>query len=848
MRNMSTACIGLAILVVVLFAFSVSAYQGFGAATPGGSGKPLYHVTNLNDSGPGSLREAASQGNRSIVFDVAGTINLSDEITIRSSFLTIDGLTAPSPGITLRNYGLIIRGTSGHDIIIKGIRIRNAALDGIWVTDAAYNVVIDHVSVHGSADGNIDISRAGTRDVTVSWSILAEPAGEEKNSLLAFELSRTTLHHNLFTAAQQRNPQVTYDDTDPLNQDTDTTLDMRNNLIWDWRGGYGTRIRYGARANVVDNFYASNGGDAQDALVICKGLSSDSDCDNDSANVARAYVSGNYSAEGVNLNNRGTETSAFPAATVDTQDPRTAACQVLAGAGVRPLDSTDQQYLSGISLSSCTDSNSPPSADAGPNATALVDEPVVLDGSSSSDPDGDPLTFLWNFGDGATSTATKPTHVYENPGTYTVTLTVDDGSLSDNDTAVVSILLPADADSWRVNAGGAGFTDNSGYAWSADRAYSAGGWGYVGGSTFSTTDSIANTTNDPLYRSERYGNFSYRFDVPDGVYDVILHFAEIYFTGVGQRLFDVRIEGMLALDNYDVYAVSGHDAATSERFAEVEVGDGQLNLDFITVKGNAKVSAIHIQKSTATPSAPNNPPVADAGPDRTGTVGIAVTLDGSGSSDPDDDPLTYMWDFGDGTTASGTIVTRAYTSPGTYTVTLTVSDGVLSDSDTAVVSVTASPSTTYSRLVNAGGGNYLDSAGNTWNADQAYSTGAWGYVGGKTFSTKDPIASTGDDPLYQSERYGNFSYRFDVPNGSYDVTLYFAEIYYTAAGKRLFDVWIEGMLALDNYDVYAASGHDAAMSVFFEDVAVGDGQLNLDFVTVKGNAKVSAIAVRPASP
>src|SRR5882724_4915652 len=154
MWNFSGTCVGFVLLAMALVVSPCwpATYQGFGTRTVGGAGQPSYHVTNLNDSGPGSLRDAVSQGNRTVVFDVAGTIVLSDEIVIRSASITIDGFTAPTPGpgITLKNHGLIIRGTGGHDVIVRGIRIRNAAVDGIWITDAAYNVVIDHVSVQGS--------------------------------------------------------------------------------------------------------------------------------------------------------------------------------------------------------------------------------------------------------------------------------------------------------------------------------------------------------------------------------------------------------------------------------------------------------------------------------------------------------------------------------------------------------------------------------------------------------------------------------------------------------------------------------------------------------------------------
>jgi len=426
--------------------------QGFGASTPGGSAGAIVRVTNLSNSGPGSLREAVSGGNRTVVFDVAGTIDLTSEITIRSSFTTVDGLSAPAPGITLRNAGLIVRGP-GHDIIIRGLRVRNARQDGIWVTDAASNVLIEHVSVHNSFDGNIDITRDGTRDVTVAWSVLAEPAGEEKNMLIAFLPTRVSLHHNLFIAAQQRNPQVTFDDSDARSRDTDTTLDMRNNLLWNWRGGYGARIRYGARANVINNYFAAAGGDARDALVVCRGLANDSPCYDDTTNVARAFVRGNVSADGVSVDSEGTEAAPFPAPEIDADAARAAACDVLAGAGVRPLDVIDESYLAMVRLVCGTPpppTNRAPIAKAGPSQSARVNQVVTFDGSASFDPDGDPLTHLWDFGDGMPPmSGVIAAHAYAEPGRYTVTLTVRDRIVSASaSSSVVVNDTPSTADTF----------------------------------------------------------------------------------------------------------------------------------------------------------------------------------------------------------------------------------------------------------------------------------------------------------------------------------------------------------------------------------------------------------------
>src|SRR5687767_3683537 len=99
-----------------------AAPEGFGASTLGGSGKATYRVTSLADSGAGTLRDALAQGNRTIVFDVAGTISVRSSLFVRGGYVTIDGSTAPAPGITLAHTGLdapilAIRGDNGaHDV------------------------------------------------------------------------------------------------------------------------------------------------------------------------------------------------------------------------------------------------------------------------------------------------------------------------------------------------------------------------------------------------------------------------------------------------------------------------------------------------------------------------------------------------------------------------------------------------------------------------------------------------------------------------------------------------------------------------------------------------------------
>jgi hypothetical protein len=137
--------------------------------------------------------------------------------------------------------------------------------------------------------------------------------------------------------------------------------------------------------------------------------------------------------------------------------------------------------------------------------------------------------------------------------------------------------------------------------------------------------------------------------------------------------------------------------------------------------------------------------------------------------------------------------------------------------------------------VNAGGPAYVDAAGEVYEADADFS-------GGTIWTTTAAIAGTEDDHLYQSERYGDFSYNVPMENGDYEVTLKFAEIYWTTPGQRVFNVLIEGKTVISSLDLVAKVGPNTAYDVVIP-VTVADGVLNVTFQTVLDNAKVSAIEV-----
>jgi hypothetical protein len=159
---------------------------------------------------------------------------------------------------------------------------------------------------------------------------------------------------------------------------------------------------------------------------------------------------------------------------------------------------------------------------------------------------------------------------------------------------------PGESITFATNSGGSSFLASDGTIYGADSLF-------TGGATASFANPIANTTDDILYQSERYGNFSYDIPLANGTYELTLKFAEIFFTSTGSRVFHVDVEGTRVLSNLDIYDVAGADTAYDRTFT-VSVADGTLNINFISVVNNAKISAIKVAVSadTTAPSAPSN--------------------------------------------------------------------------------------------------------------------------------------------------------------------------------------------------------------------------------------------------
>lgn len=202
--------------------------EGFGRHASGGRGGEIYHVTNLNDSGEGSLRDAVSKPNRIVVFDVAGIINLESAL-IFSSNLTIAAQTAPGDGIVLQGNRVTFSGAK--NVICRYLRVRMGR-QGPDGKDAAglasgSNMIFDHLSVTWGRDENFSINGNDAYDITIQNSIIGQ--GLQNHSCGG--LMQTTKEHgitlfrNLYIDNKTRNPKVK-----GLNQ-------FVNNVVYNWGNG-----------------------------------------------------------------------------------------------------------------------------------------------------------------------------------------------------------------------------------------------------------------------------------------------------------------------------------------------------------------------------------------------------------------------------------------------------------------------------------------------------------------------------------------------------------------------------------------------------------------------------------
>lgn len=332
--------------------------EGFGACAVGGRGGDVYHVTNLNDSGAGSLRYGiqTANGPRTIVFDLSGTIFLQSKLNINKPFLTLAGQTAPGDGITVAGWTTSISNT--HDVVVRYMRFRPGDINCPQLQDDSLNVVnasdviIDHVSASWSIDETLSVTQSDR--VTVQWSLITESLNNschEKGlhgygSLLRYGKGGLTFHHNLYAHHNSRNPRL----------GDDLGLDFVNNVVYDWGGdaGYSGAADEGTPSmNYVANYVIAGPstptskrnrafrGGSQNTLIYQTDNLIDSNVNGirDGVNTGWAMFVGSYTQQLIRFD--------FPP--IGTDDAETAYIRVLDAAGHSLVrDSVDARVISEV--------------------------------------------------------------------------------------------------------------------------------------------------------------------------------------------------------------------------------------------------------------------------------------------------------------------------------------------------------------------------------------------------------------------------------------------------------------------------------------------------------------------
>lgn len=351
-----------------------------------------------------------------------------------------------------------------------------------------------------------------------------------------------------------------------------------------------------------------------------------------------------------------------------------------------------------------------------------------------------------------------------------------------------------------------------------------------------------NVSGSELYKSERYAsNIAYQIEVPNGVYTITTFHTETWFgmpnggpNEPGRRVYDIILEDAIVKSNFDLY-IENDNQPIALVFENIQVTDGILDLNLVAKVNNASIAGISIVNKGEIGVIP----IANI---ESSTVGGIVPLEVSFENEisrPQD--FTFAWDFGDGNTSSEQNPTHIFEEPGDYNVKLTVSS---SFGDVAMdsIKVNGIAPSEFELNINAGSDISVDYNGQSFlgenNAGVSYSAS-------KSYSSN----ALNNPPLFLTERWGkNFTFAVPVQNGVFTVKTYHNELWFGkdgpagAANQRVYNIYIEGELVRENFDLYLESEYEP-LELTHENILVEDDTLNIQMVAVINNANLSGFSI-----
>lgn len=365
--------------------------EGVGAYATGGRGGDVYYVTNLDDSGPGSFRDAVSQPNRTVVFAVGGVIEIDSRISV-APHVTIAGQTAPGGGITIYGDGLSFTGADGS--IVRYLRVRQG-IGGTPDTDAVGltygdTMIFDHMSVSWGRDENFSVTAGDLnkpleeqpRNITIQNSIIGQGLDPHSAGSLIESAAPISILHNLYT------------DNNIRSVKSKGKTQYVNNIVYNWRtegfilGG----SAYTSHANVENSYFIA--GPETQAAPFIRG--------NENYNL---FATKNFYDSNLNGSLDGYEMprseyttvtwhdEPFPYPAVSTLGPQDAYRHVLSTAGASKYRDRIDRFLVGEVKSLGTegkiisDENDPPTSGPGP----------VPGGTPPTDTDQDGMPDGWEL-------------------------------------------------------------------------------------------------------------------------------------------------------------------------------------------------------------------------------------------------------------------------------------------------------------------------------------------------------------------------------------------------------------------------------------------------------------------